>query len=145
MKTGLIYTGVFCVVILFQACKPVEVSSSGDTGEEKKAESNNLVVVTAENFDEQVAQNDKLVMVDFWASWCGPCKAIAPAVSAIADDYAGKVTVGKVNVDNDGALAEKYGVQSIPNIKFFKGGKVVDEIVGLVSKEELEKMIKKHL
>jgi len=163
MKTGIIYTVAFCVVAFFPACKPGAATSGGkrgagesgvDTGNEVKAESTNLVVLTAANFEQQVAQNDKLVMVDFWAPWCVPCTAIAPAVSELADDYAGKVTVGKVNVDNDGVIAEKngveslskkYGVQSIPNIKFFKRGKVVDEVIGLVSKEVLEEKIKKHL
>lgn len=141
MKTGMVYTAALFVMVLSQACKP----GGGSSEEVAKAESEHLVVVTAANFEQQVAQNDKLVMVDFWAPWCGPCKAIAPAVSEIADDYAGKVTVGKVNIDNDGELAQKYKVTSIPNIKIFKGGKVVDDIVGLVSKGELEKKIKEHL
>ena len=141
MKKGLIYTVMLCAMVLLHACKP----GGGSAADAKKPESEHLVVITAANFEQHVEKTDKLVMVDFWAPWCGPCKAIAPAVSAIADDYAGKVTVGKVNVDNDGELAQKYGVQSIPNIKFIKGGKVVDEVVGLVSKEALEEKIKKHL
>ena len=116
MKKGLIYIAVLSGLLLFQACQP-----SGP----QKPESKNLVVVTAANFEQEVLKNDQLVMVDFWAPWCAPCRAIAPAVAAIADDYAGKVTVGKVNVDNDGELAKEHKVVNIPNIKFFKGGKVV--------------------
>jgi len=136
-----------CAVFLFQACKPGEVTSGGDAGEEKKAESKHLVALTTETFQKQVLENEQLVMVDFWAPWCMPCLELAPAVSELADDYAGKVKVGKVDVNEavNKELMEKYVGEGIPLIVFFKGGKKVDESLGLVSKGDLEEIIKKHL
>lgn len=152
MKVGLLCAAL-CALAFFPACQPAGTGSSGgsgsepDTGEEEKPGSKHLVVLTAGNFQQQVMASEQLVMVDFWAPWCPPCLELAPTVSELADDYAGKVKVGKVDVNVEGnkPLSDKYVGEGIPVVKFFKGGKEVDESVGLVAKEELEKIIKKHL
>jgi thioredoxin 1 len=84
------------------------------------------------------------VLVDFWAEWCGPCRALAPAIDAVATDYAGKVTVGKLNVDENPSVTMRYMVRGIPTVMLFKGGQMVDQVVGLVDKSELKKMVDKH-
>lgn len=98
------------------------------------------ITLTVDNFEEEVLNSDKKVLVDFWASWCGPCKMIAPVIEEIADEYDGKVKVGKVNVDEEAALAEAYGISSIPSLILFKDGKAADMMVGLRSKSEIVKM-----
>lgn len=100
---------------------------------------------TDANFETDVLQSTIPVLVDFWATWCAPCKAIAPVVDAVADEYDGKVKVGKVNVDDNPATPGKYGVRGIPTIILFKDGKVVDQVVGAVPKAQLEALLKKAL
>jgi len=97
------------------------------------------------NFDRDVLQSDIPVLVDFWATWCAPCKAIAPLIDTVADEYAGKIKVGKVNVDENPSTPGKYGVRGIPTLIMFKGGAVADQIVGAVPKSQLEAMIAKAL
>lgn len=97
------------------------------------------------NFDKEVLSSDLPVMVDFWAVWCGPCKVLSPVVEELANEYSGKVRVGKVNVDENNALAMRYNVMSIPTLKFFKGGKVVGELIGAAPKTAVEAELKKHL
>jgi thioredoxin 1 len=93
--------------------------------------------VTTDQFDAEVLQPSVPVLVDFWAVWCGPCRAIAPHVDAIAQEYAGRAKVVKVNVDEEPEIALRYGIQSIPTLLFFKDGKVQDMIVGVVPKQTI--------
>jgi len=100
---------------------------------------------TDANFQKKVLSADKLTLVDFWATWCGPCRAMGPVVEELAKDYSGKVNVGKLNVDQNPNVCGKYNVTSIPTILFIKNGKVVDRVVGVYPKSRLEKKIKAHL
>ncbi|OGQ10154.1 MAG: thioredoxin [Deltaproteobacteria bacterium RBG_16_71_12] len=104
----------------------------------------NITEVTDANFESTVLTADKPVLVDFWATWCAPCLAIAPHVEAIANEQVAKLKVGKVNIDDNPGVAGKFGVRSIPTLILFKGGKPVDQIVGAVPKRKLEEMIAKH-
>ena len=99
--------------------------------------------VTDSNFDSEVLQATTPVIVDFWAPWCGPCKSIAPVLEEISNDFAGKIKVVKVNVDDNPKTPTQYNVRGIPNLVFFKGGKVVDQIVGAVPKDQLIAAISK--
>lgn len=109
------------------------------------ADSNNIKTVTDANFQSEIADNSGLSMVDFWADWCGPCRLIAPFVEQLADEYAGKVTVGKLDVDANQRTAAQFGVRSIPTVLFFKDGKLVDQVVGAVPKPALDRKIQEHL
>ena len=107
--------------------------------------SENVQTFTDGNFEETVLGSGGPVLVDFWAEWCGPCKRLAPTVEALATDYAGKVTVGKLNVDDNPNTAVKFQIRGIPTLLLFKGGQVVESVVGLAQKEDLRKVIDKHL
>jgi thioredoxin 1 len=96
-------------------------------------------------FDQDVLNSEVPVLVDFWAPWCGPCRAMAPTVDAIATEYAGKIKVGKMNTDENQGTAMRFQVFSIPTLLLFKGGKVVDQMVGARPKPEVQKMIAPHL
>lgn len=100
---------------------------------------------TDSNFQTEVLSSDKLTVVDFWAEWCGPCRAIGPVIEDLSKDYAGKINVGKVNVDQNPQLSINYGITSIPAILFIKGGQVVDKQVGSVPRSVLEKKIQANL
>ena len=97
------------------------------------------------NFDQEVLQSPTPVLVDLWAAWCGPCRMLAPVVETLAGQYAGKLKVGKVNVDDHPQVAARYGIMNIPTLLLFKGGQEVDRIVGVVPKEELARRIEKVL
>ncbi len=101
--------------------------------------------VTDADFEQQVLKAAQPVLVDFWAAWCGPCRMMGPVVDELAAAYDGKVVVAKMNVDENPQTPAKYGVRGIPNLKLFKGGEVVDEIVGAVPRQKLEEVIKKAL
>ncbi len=105
----------------------------------------NLVEVTDSNFQTEVLKSDKPVLLDFWAEWCGPCKMIAPVVEELAKEYDGKLKVGKVDVDANQQTSMQYGIRSIPTLLIFKGGKVVDQLVGAVPKKMLAEKVAKHL
>jgi thioredoxin 1 len=103
------------------------------------------VQLTDGNFKETVLDSNKVAIVDFWAEWCGPCKAIGPMIEEISKEYEGKAVVGKVDVDNNPETAMKYGIRNIPTILFIKNGQVVDKQVGAVPKASLVAMLTKHL
>jgi thioredoxin 1 len=103
------------------------------------------VEVGDSNFQQEVLDSDKPVLVDFWATWCGPCKMIAPVVEQVADEYEGRLKVAKVDVDQNQATARQYGVMSIPTMVVFKGGKAVERVVGFTPKANLIKAIEPHL
>jgi len=96
------------------------------------------VHLTEGNFDETLSRDTGVMMVDFWAEWCGPCKAIAPVLEDIAKESAGKITLAKVNVDENPGLAARYGIRSIPTILLVKGGKVADQVIGAVPRAKLQ-------
>ena len=100
------------------------------------------IQLNEQNFEQEVLRADMPVLVDFWASWCGPCQMLAPVIAEIAEEYAGKVKVGKVNVDEQPNLANRYGIASIPTVMLFKNGEVVSTSLGYRPKNELETMLK---
>ena len=104
-----------------------------------------LGVATDDNFEGEVLKSDKPVLIDFWASWCGPCKAIGPVVEELAEKFKDSVKIMKLNVDENQKTAVNYGVRSIPTLILFKEGKVFDTLIGLVPKERLEDFVKKSL
>ena len=105
----------------------------------------NVIEFNDQNFDSDVLEAGTPVLVDFWAVWCGPCKAIAPIVEEIANDYNGKVKGGKMDVDRNNQVAMRYGIRSIPTLLVFNNGEVVDQVIGNVGKESIESMLNKAL
>jgi thioredoxin 1 len=105
----------------------------------------NVQTFTDGNFDETVIKSGGPVLVDFWAEWCGPCKRIAPTIDALATEYDGKVMIGKLNVDENPDVVVKYQVRGIPTLLLFKGGQVVESVVGLAQKDYLKQVIDKHI
>lgn len=100
---------------------------------------------TDKNFQEEALDADELIVVDFWAEWCGPCKMISPIIEELSDEYSGKAKVGKVDVDQNSDISMKYGIRSIPTILFLKNGEVVDKQVGVTTKEKLKSKMDAHL
>ena len=102
------------------------------------------IVISENNFQKEVVESESLVVVDFYADWCGPCKMMAPVIAKLAEEYEGQVKIGKCNVDEAGAVAMKFSIISIPTILFFKNGGIVDRVVGATSKADLQERIEKH-
>ena len=105
----------------------------------------NTLTFTDQNFEQEVLKSDKPVVVDFWAVWCAPCRMVAPTVEAIAEEYLGRAKVGKLNVDENQAVASRYNVRGIPTLLVFKNGQVQEEIVGVTSKNNIVELLEKHL
>ena len=105
----------------------------------------NVQTFTDSNFEESVMKAGQPVLVDFWAEWCGPCKRLAPTIDALATEYQGKVTIGKLNVDDNPNTAFKFQIRGIPAMLVFKDGQVVEQVVGLTPKEELKKVLDRHV
>ena len=105
----------------------------------------NVQTFTDSNFEDSVSKPGSFVLVDFWAEWCGPCKRLAPTIDALATEYAGRVTIGKLNVDENPNTAVKFQIRGIPAVLLFKNGQVVESVIGLAPKEDLKKAIDKHL
>lgn len=103
------------------------------------------IEVTDQTFESEIGSAGGLAMVDFWAAWCGPCRMVAPVVEQLAQEYAGRMKVGKLDVDDNPKTTQRYNVRSIPSILFFKDGEHVDTVVGAVPKPQLEKKIQQHL
>lgn len=101
--------------------------------------------ITDSNFEKEVLNSDKVTVIDFWAEWCGPCRVVGPIIEELAEDYEGKAVVGKVDVDQNPEVSQKYGIRSIPTILYIKNGEVVDKQVGLASKKVLSEKLEKQL
>jgi thioredoxin 1 len=107
--------------------------------------SDKVHVLTDADFEQTVIQSARVVLVDFWAEWCGPCRLLAPTVVALASDYDGRITVGKLNVDENPRTAEQFMIRGIPTLLLFKGGQVVEQVVGLADKDTLKRVIDRHV
>lgn len=105
----------------------------------------NVLDLTKDNFDKEVLQSDKPVLVDFWAAWCGPCRMVAPIIEQVAEEFQGKVKVAKINVDEQSELAQQYRIMSIPTLIVFKDGKIAESVVGAKSKNDLSNMLNKYI
>lgn len=117
----------------------------GNMCEEGQYMGENVVTITKDNFENEVLKSDVPVLVDFWAVWCGPCKMVSPLIDELADDFAGRAKVGKINVDEQMALAEQFKVMTIPTVMVFKNGEIVDKSVGAKAKADFAKMLESQL
>ena len=105
----------------------------------------NTLTFTDDSFDQEVLRSDIPVLVDFWAEWCGPCRAMAPTIDLVAREYAGRVKVGKLDVDANGVTAMRYNIRGIPTLLLFKGGQVVEHCVGAIGKADVQRMLDAHV
>lgn len=149
-KDGFRMAFAFVAAVALWGCDspptPMTPTTSASTAsDDSKSEAHATVKLTAANFGKTVRENEGVVLVDFWATWCGPCIALAPTVEAVAVKYEGKVTVGKLDIDQERKLAGEFGIASIPTLIVFKDGKPVDTIVGLVPQAKIEAALEKHL
>ena len=136
VTNGLLAAVILC---LASGCDKHGATVSSDT------EGKNIVTLTADNFKVEVLSSSQPVLVDFWATWCGPCRMVAPAVAELAGEFEGKAKVGKVDVDKESSLAQQYNISAIPALLIFKDGKVVEQFVGVRSKEDLKAALSKHV
>ena len=107
--------------------------------------SENLIEITDDNFQQEILESDIPALVDFWAEWCMPCKMLMPTIAELADEFAGKVRIGKVNTDDNQNVAMKYGISAIPTLLLFKGGELVNKFVGLQQKADLKKALEEAI
>ena len=107
--------------------------------------SDRILTLSEQNFDDEINQAKGPVLVDFWAGWCAPCKIVAPSLEQVAEEMSGRATVAKVNVDDHGDLANRFGIRSIPTLIVFKDGKVVDQMIGAAPLGQIRQLIEKHL
>ncbi|AEP10798.1 MULTISPECIES: thioredoxin [Chloracidobacterium] len=105
----------------------------------------NVIEITDSNFEREVLQSDRPVLVDFWAAWCAPCRMLAPTVEALANDYAGRVRVGKLNVDENNQTSARFGIRGIPTLIVFKNGQEQERLTGAHPKDTIARMLEKHL
>jgi thioredoxin 1 len=147
MKSPFLFSLALPVIALFIAAgpntgnKPVEKTA---TAVNREVKGGSTLEFTDANFKSKVLSSSKLTLVDFWAEWCGPCRAVGPVVEDLAKEYNGKVNIGKLNVDENPNTCQKYNITSIPTILFIKNGKVVDKLVGAHPKRQLVKKIEQH-
>lgn len=103
------------------------------------------IILTETNFEQEVLQSEQPVLVDFWAEWCGPCRMLAPTIEEVATEYKGQAKIGKLNVDQNAKIAEKYGIKGIPTLILFHAGEVVEQLVGVQSKEKIKDLLNKKI
>jgi thioredoxin 1 len=142
--TGLQLKGFGCKFALFSGRRATKDKIGNDQFYNIKLH-NMALELTDSNFQEKVISSNKLTVVDFWAEWCGPCRAIGPVIEELSKEYDGRVNVGKVNVDHNPQVSFNYGITSIPAILFIKEGKVVDKLVGAQPKSNFVKKIEQHI